>query len=232
MKIVSNEKLIKRNGRIGNILSIASLLILGAGMVLSFRDKDGTLLPYTFGALILGFLTFQIGNFYMSKWGKSPRPDEKLTSALKGLDDKYTLYHYSTDVSHLLVGPAGLFCLIPLSQAGKISYDANKNRWKQSGGNFFMKTFGGENLGKPENEARYSIQDIGKFLAKKMISLGKVEPEAILVFTNEKATIETEESPLLATTSAKLKDVIRKKAKENPLTIEVLKEIEQKISGS
>lgn len=230
MKIISNEKLIKRNGRLGNILSIGSLIILGVGMFLSFRDKDGSLLPYTFGSLILGFLTFQIGNFYMSKWGKSPRPDEKLSAALKGLDDKYTLYHYSTDVSHLLVGPAGLICLIPLSQGGTIRYDENKDRWKQSGGNWFMKTFGGENLGKPENEARYSVSDLSKFLAKKAIVLPNNEPDAILVFTNDKASIEAEGSPVTATTMAKLKEVIRKKAKENPLPLESLKEIESKLN--
>jgi hypothetical protein len=230
MKIISNDKLIKRNGRLGNILSIGSLIILGVGMFLSFRDKDGTLLPYTFGSLILGFLTFQIGNFYMSKWGKSPRPDEKLSAGLKGLDDKYTLYHYSTDVSHLLVGPAGLICLIPLSQGGTIRYDAGKDRWKQSGGNWFMKTFGGENMGKPENEARYSVSDLTKFLAKKSITIPNYEPEAILVFTNEKATIEAEGSDLSATTIAKLKEIIRKKAKGNPLSLETLKEIETKIN--
>ncbi len=231
MKIISNEKIIKRNGKIGNILSIGSLLILGVGMFLSFRDKDGTLLPYTFGALILGFLSFQIGNFYMSKWGKSPRPDEKLSAALKGLDDKYSLYHYSTDVSHFLVGPAGLICLIPLSQGGTIRYDAGKDRWKQSGGNWFMKTFGGENMGKPENEARYSVTDLTKFLAKKSINIQNHQPEAILVFTNEKATIEAEGSDLTASTTSKLKEVIRKKAKENPLPLEMIKEIEAKLSA-
>jgi hypothetical protein len=230
MKIISNEKLIKRNGRLGNILSIVSLVVLGAGMFLSFRDKDGALLPYTFGALILGFLTFQIGNFYMSKWGKSPRPDEKLSSALKGLDDKYTLYHYSTAASHLLLGPAGLICLIPLGQGGTLTYDEKKDRWKQSGGNWFMKTFGGENLGKPENEARYSVSDLERYLEKKGIKIDNYEPEAILVFTNEKATVETQGSPLLATTAAKLKEVIRKKSKENPLSPEKLKEIEEKFA--
>ncbi len=84
MKVISDDKLIKRNKTIGNILSLASIAILGIGMFFSFKDKDGTYLPYTFGALIIGFLLFQVGNFYMNKWGKSPRPDEKLSQALKG----------------------------------------------------------------------------------------------------------------------------------------------------
>lgn len=230
MKIVSNDKLIKRNGRIGNITSLLSIAVLGVGMFFSFKDQDGSLLPYTFGSLIVGFLMFQVGNYYMTKWGKSPRPDERLSTALKGLDDKYTLYHYMTPVSHLLVGPAGVTCLIPLHQAGTISYDSNRNRWKQSGGNFFMKTFGGESLGRPENEARYSVEDATKFISQNEIRLTPFVPEALLVFTNEKATIIADESPIAAVQAARLKEYLRKKVKEKPMSLDMIKEVENKIT--
>jgi hypothetical protein len=136
-----------------------------------------------------------------------------------------------TPVSHLLVGPAGVTCLIPLHQAGSISYDSNKNRWKQSGGNFFMKTFGGESLGRPENEAKYSVEDAIKFLSKNEIDITPFVPEALLVFTNEKATIMAEESPVSAVQAAKLKDYLRKKGKEKPMSLEMIKELESKISA-
>ena len=41
MKIYSNDKLIKRNKTIGNVLSLGSIAILGTGMFLSFKDNDG-----------------------------------------------------------------------------------------------------------------------------------------------------------------------------------------------
>ena len=34
MKIIKNEKLIKRNGKIGNWISIAALIVLGGGMLI------------------------------------------------------------------------------------------------------------------------------------------------------------------------------------------------------
>ncbi|EKD88555.1 MAG: hypothetical protein ACD_34C00470G0005, partial [uncultured bacterium] len=58
MKIISNDKLIKRNTRVGNITSLASVAVLGVGMYFSFKDVDGKYLPLTFSSLIVGFLLF------------------------------------------------------------------------------------------------------------------------------------------------------------------------------
>ncbi len=230
MKIYSNDKLINRNRKIGNITSLLSIVILGVGMVFSFRDKDGSYLAYTFGALIVGFLLFQIGNFYMSKWGKSPRPDERLNAVLKGLDDKYSLYHYITPISHLLVGPAGIICLLPYQQAGTIRYDADKNRWRQTGGNFFLKTFGGEGLGNPEKEAKFVLDDANKFFQKSGIDLGTFKPEAVMVFTNSNLNLIAEESETSAVQGSKIKDFIRKKAKPTSFPEELARQIDLKLS--
>lgn len=231
MKIYSNDKLIKRNRRIGNITSLLSILILGVGMVFSFRDKDGSYLAYTFGSLIVGFLLFQVGNFYMTKWGKSPRPDERINAALKGLDDKFTLYHYHTPISHLLVGPAGVLCLIPYQQSGTIRYDADKNRWRQTGGNFFLKTFGGEGLGNPEREAKFVMEDASRFFTKSGIDLGSFTPEVILTFTNNNAVLEAEGSPFPAVTGGKIKEYIRKKIKTTAFPDELARVIESRLVG-
>ena len=54
--------------------------------------------------------------------------------------------------AHLLVGPVGVWVLMPRHQAGRITYDENKNRWRQKGGNFYLKIFAQENLGRPDLE--------------------------------------------------------------------------------
>jgi len=231
MKVYSNDKLIKRNKVIGNIMSLGSLAILGVGMFLSFKDKEGTYLPYTFAALILGFLLFQVGNFYMAKWGKSPRPDEIISQSLKGLDVNYSLYNYTTGISHLLVGPAGVFTLLPYNQPGVIEYNLQKNRWKQSGGNFFLKTFGGESLGRPDLDAKYAANDLSKLLAKTGVEVAAESQHSVLVFTNPKATVKPEGSEYPAMAHDKLKEFIRKQAKNSPLSVDQIKQINIKLNG-
>jgi hypothetical protein len=214
MKIVSNDKLIKRNNRLGQITSIASLVVLAVGMIYSFKDTEGKYLTLTFASFIVGLILFQVGNFFLNKWGKSPRPDEKISQSLKGLDDKYTLYHYSTDISHLLVGPAGVIAILPYSQGGKLYYDVKRKDWRQHGGNFLLKAFAQEGLGRPISEAEYTKGLMEKYLSKIGISPERVDDSVLFVFSNDKATIEGEGSPIPYVTTEKIKDYIRKQTKE------------------
>jgi hypothetical protein len=214
MRTISNEKLIKRNGKIGQYTSMASLVILAVGMFYSFKDTQGSYMVLTFSSLILGFILFQVGNYFLNRWGKSPRPDEIISQSLKGLDDKFTLYHYETDLPHLLVGPAGIIALLPYSQAGTLSYDEKKNQWKQRGGNFFLKLFAQEGLGRPIADANDSKELLERYLTKIGVNADQAKGSSLLVFTNDKVTIEGTGSPVAYVTAGKLKDYLRKKAKE------------------
>lgn len=229
MKINTNEKLIKRNSRLGQIASILSLVVLGVGMYFSFKDTEGKYIALTFGALIVGFLVFQFGNYYLSRWGKSPRPDELISAALKGLDDRFSLYHYTTPLFHLLVGPNGVFVLLPYNQAGSLYYDTQRNRWRQKGGNAFLKLFGNEGLGRPDMEAKYAQTDLADYVKKLGLDPSPLTNNVILVFTNPKADISLEDSPTLATTGEKLKEFLRRKLKENPISADWISELVQKL---
>ena len=120
MKIIKNEKLIKRNGKIGGWISLAAIAVLGLGMYISVTRTE--LISYTLIALVLGFTLTQVGMYLGNKFGRSPRPDEKLDAGLKGLPGEFTMYHYTTPASHLLVGPAGLWLLMPYHQRGKVAF--------------------------------------------------------------------------------------------------------------
>lgn len=230
MKIYTNEKLVKRNSRIGQIASIISLVVLGVGMFYTFKDTAGNYISLTFGALIIGFLLFQFGNYYMSRWGKYPRPDQLLIQALKGLDDKYSLYNYTSNIFHLILGPAGCFVLLPYNQPGLISYDPKKGRWHQKGGSGFMKFFGGEGLGRPDLEVKYSQADLTAYLKKLDVDPSYASENVILVFTNPKVELAVENSPVPAIAGEKLKDYLRKRAKEKPVSAEWLSSLQQKLT--
>jgi hypothetical protein len=221
MKIIKNEKLIKRNAKIGQYTSMGALIVLGVGMYTSFTQPE--LFTWAVAALLVGFTLTQIGMYFGNRWGRSPRPDETLDAGLKGLPGNFVIYHWTTPVAHLLVGPAGIWVLIPYHQRGHVTYQ--KNRWKISGGGFFqgyMRIFGQENLGRPDLEAGAEINSLRKAFAKEMEENEIPEIQAALVFTAEGVEIEAEESPLPAMPVKKLKDFMRNKAKEKPISAEQL----------
>ncbi|MBN2550540.1 MAG: hypothetical protein JXB15_15355 [Anaerolineales bacterium] len=229
MNIIRNDKLIKRNSRIATISMIGGLVILGAGMVISFRYADQ--FGISLAALMAGFILSQVGIYYSNRWGRRPRPDELIDQALKGMDSKYTLYHYLTPAAHVLLGPAGIWVLMPYYQRGTITY--TKGRWRQRGGNWYLKIFAQENLGRPDLEVAAEVENLQSYLVKR--SSGEVLPDiqSVMVFTHPKTTVEVseeEEPPIPAVTLAKLKDFIRKSAKGKSLSIEKIKVIQDALS--
>ena len=224
MKIIKNEKLIKRNAQIGSWTSLAALVILGGGMYLSFKQPE--LFIYSLLALLLGFTLTQIGMYMGNKFGRSPRPDEKLDTGLKGLQNDFVMYHYTTPVSHLLVGPAGIWVVMPYHQRGQVTYQ--KNRWRMSGGGFlqgYMRIFGQEGLGRPDMEVDNEITSLKKFLLKHMEESEIPEIHALMVFTDDNIEIEGEGSTIPALKLKQLKDFIRQRAKEKKLSPETLNKL-------
>ena len=229
MNIEINEALIRRNTRIAQIAVFSGLAILIGGMVLSFRYPNQFYL--SFGALLLGFMLSQVGIYYTNRWGRRPRPYEILNQALKGLDGKYTIYHYTTPASHLLVGPAGVWVLMPRYQKGTITF--SNGRWRQRGGNMYMKIFAQEGLGRPDMEIAGEVNSIQDFLKKRMPEENIPPVQAALIFTNEKTVIDIDEDanpPAATLPLAKLKDFIRKTAKGKPISTDKLSEVQRVLS--
>ena len=222
MKIIKNEKLIERNGKIGQWMSLASLIVLGLGLYISFKMPE--YFVYSIVCLVIGFTMTQISIYMGNRWGRSPRADEKFDAGLKGLHSDFVIYHFSSPVSHLLIGPSGAWVLHPLHQRGKISYQ--KNRWKLSNGGFlqaYMSVFGQEGLGRPEIDAENEVQALRKFLAKKMDESTIPEIKPILVFTNDEIEVDAGDSPIAAMRLKQLKEFMRQGGKNRSFSNEQIK---------
>ena len=231
MKIIKNEKLIERNGKIGQYISLAALAVLGVGMYISFTKP--ALFTYSVICLVIGFIMTQIGMYMGSRWGRSPRPDEIFDTGLKGLHSEFNIYHYSSPVSHLLVGPSGVWVLLPYHQRGKISFE--KNRWKMKGGGFlqgYMRIFGQENLGRPELDAENEVQTLRKFFAKKLDESKIPEINPVLVFTTDEAELDAGESPIAAMKLKQLKEFMRQGGKNRALSSEQIKTLTDALESS
>ena len=215
MKVVANEKTIKRYRSIGNFALIGSLVIIGVGFYFLLKSNSMSWGVITMAA---SFLLSQIGIFFGNRFGIQPALHDQITQSLKGLENKYTLYHYNTTVPHLLVGPSGLWVIIPLIQKGNMSYNVKKKRWKQAKVSFFAKIFMQENLGRPDQEVDSYLKDLNKALTKVFDGQDIPEAKPILVFTNPKSDINAEGSPVPALPIRKLKDYLRQQSKVVGLT--------------
>ncbi len=223
MKVITNEKLINKYARLGKYLNVAAIAILFGGMAITWLRTD--LFYLSLIALFIGFILSQVSVFFINRWGRRPRPDEIITSSLKGLANEYSLYHYSTSVSHLLVGPAGIWVIIPYYQRGTITYE--KNKWKQRGGGMglaYLKIFAQEGLGRPDLDSQNEIEKVSSML-KKIQDLENPPIQSVLVFTDKRADIQVTDAPIPTLASGDLKEFIRRVAKENPFPNDMLGKI-------
>ena len=113
-----NSAKVKRNARLARILSFGGLAVMGLGLLISFRP------PYridlVLGLFLVGILASQIGLPMRNRWDRRPRIDEILDGALKGLDQRFAIFHYSLGARHVLVCPGGVFAVIPRVENGLI----------------------------------------------------------------------------------------------------------------
>jgi len=231
MKIITNENLIKRNKTIGRVATITSLAILAGGLLIAFNNQqDVQSLRLSFGALVIGFILSQIGIYYGVRFSRKPTPYEALNLCLKGLDDKYSLYHYSTPVPHLLVGPAGIWVLGVFFQPGTITYNENRKKYHQEGRSMYNKFLAQEGIGRPDIEVGSYREDLGKFLKKLLSSSNGIDVNAAVIFTSEKAKVQAQNAPFPTMHSEKLKDFIRKQAKEAPASEELINKIKTSLA--
>lgn len=231
MKIIKNEKLIKRNAKIGQYTNIAGLLLVFGTMfflIQLIQKPESATQTNTFiiwGVLFLGIALSQISMYFGSRFGR--RPDEALDKALKGLPGEHSIYHYTSPVPHLLVGASGVWLLLPYFIRGNITY--KKNRWRVAGGGFaqsYLRLFGQESIGRPDLEADGQIASLQKFFKKKFEEGEEIPPiSPILVFLDDKVEIDAADTPLPALQAKKLKEFLRKIDKGNQLPPEDVERI-------
>jgi hypothetical protein len=166
----------------------------------------------SFGGLILS----QIGNTQRSRWGKHPRMDEMLDEALKGLDERYALFHYLLSASHALVTPSGVFALCTTAIEGEISYRDGKwwrERPARRGGAARR-----QSLSEPGSQTAGEAERLKKDLRRRLRRDEVPQPEAILVFVHANAQVGAEGAPFQAVHIKKLKSHLRSLPKAKTLS--------------
>ncbi len=230
MRPILNEEKIKRRSKIGQYVSWAGLAVLAIGMVISLRAKPGDpnsniWLMVSFGCLIIGFIAANIGGYNMRRFGRSPRPDERLAKALKGFDDRYMLFSWMLPAAYVFAGPSGIYAFSVRDQGGKVSNFGG--RWKQpfSLGRLLL-AFGQEGLGNPTMESREEAQKMQKYLAAHMPEFD-VTVQPMVLFIHPQVELELQNPEVPVVTPKGLKSVLRQRAKQTRLPAADLEAIEK-----
>ena len=165
MEAFVNERKVKVNTEIGRWSSLGGLVVLIVGLVVSFRRPE--LVWVTMLCLLVGFLASIFGAYYANHWTRTPRADQLLTQALKGISNRYHMYHYLLPVPHVLLGPTGLYVIRAFLHEGRVWYDGKRWRQKRSVTRFLGMT-GQDALADPVRDAEYDAERLRRWLAKRM----------------------------------------------------------------
>jgi hypothetical protein len=230
MEVFRNEKKIKINREIGRWGTLGGLVVLIVGLVVSLRNMEMVWVSMT--SLVVGFFASVIGVFYANHWTRSPRADEVLDNALKGISNHYHMYHYLLPVQHVLIGPAGVLLFRTYALEGAIKYDGKK--WKQKFN--LMRTLGfsgQESLADPVRDAEVDVQRFRRWLTRRMPEEQVPEITPYIVFVRDDVEMDLVETAVPVLHYKRLKRTIRQLDKENkePLDNDTLYSLEQAMLG-
>jgi len=226
MRIVANDKLIKRNRKNATRLFFFSLVVLIFGFFVANapffgvgEPEDLTSQLYLVGmplVLIIGFTSTMVSVRLTNLWIRQPRPEAAITESLKSAVHKNaTVYHYlHLPARHVLIAPQGVFVMITRFQDGRVIVKGKKWRVVKGPIGALFTLFRLDGIGNPNIEAeqaanyiRYIIQDYDETIP--------VHP--LIVFVDPRVKLEIEEPviPVLHTDN-KIKPNLRDYIKELP----------------
>jgi len=207
MKIIVNDQLIARRGRLGKIFTFGGLGLLLVGLIISLIMTQPSFFLVSLGCLLGGIIASSIGTVNMNRWVREPRADQVLARGLKGFDDRYRLYNYTLPAPHVLLTPTGLYVLTAMLQEGAIRYEDGKWHRAFSLGRA-IRFLGDEGLGRPFATGDNEVLAMQRFLEQHEVAEG-VEIENVLVFVHPKTQVDIHEPPRPVVMPKDLKRAIR-----------------------
>lgn len=209
MRVIVNEPLVAKRSTWGRRIMSVGFLALILAVVLSLKRE--TVLP-AYGLMVAGLVFVNAGAVVGGKWMRSPRPDQILDKALKGLNHGSRLYNYLLPVDHVLLSSVGLFVLTLKTQDGQIIAHGDKwqrrlNLWGALMGVFESK------LGNPSRQARNEAAKVQDWLHTHLPD-AEVPVRPLIVFVDPKAQLFLQEPSVPAFALADLKGYLRMMLKE------------------
>ncbi|MFO7323976.1 MAG: nuclease-related domain-containing protein [Chloroflexota bacterium] len=238
MRVVTNDKLVRRNRQIAQYLFFFSFGILILGLLLtnqqitSLQANDliwGGVVPAI--VVVIAFISTVASVRMTNLWIRQPRPETALREGLKGLSNKSVLYnYYHLPARHVLIAPQGVFVFTTRWQDGRFSVKGDDWQTHKSFISRLFTAFRFDSIGNPTDEAIRNSEYVRKLLEP---IAPDVPVQPVIVFTDPRAHI-TIESPTVPVLRAQdkldpsLKDYMRQVDRQPTLTPEQIAEFERR----
>ncbi len=215
MQVYRDDRYIKRRAKLGRYASFAGMGVLLIGLIITWSAGPDALI-LSMLALVVGFVLSQVGLYYANRFGRAERPDQVLVKALKGFDNRYYLFQFTSPVGNVLVTPTSCLVVTLKMQGKEISY--RNGKWKHASGwrgvILWMAT---DSLGNPSKEAANEAETLQRYFTKKLPGV-EVPVQPLIVFGSPTAVVEAADSPVPAIHYKKLKDWLRGPGKGGTLS--------------
>jgi hypothetical protein len=216
MRTTSNEEMVLRGSRLGQLASFFAMVMVFAGLIVSFTEYR----TMTFVLIACGVLMYTVGGRGQQQAAREPQFQRKLAEALSEFDDRYRVYHHVLPVDHVLLTPHGLFVLVLRGQDGRIR--CFKDKWvRDVTPRRVLRFFTEESLGNPTKEVREGEERLRKYIEEHVPEV-KAEIQGLVVFLNPQAHLEVTTASVPVLPLRRLKSYIRRASGPTELSPEVL----------
>jgi hypothetical protein len=216
MRITTNEAMVARGGRAGQLAAFIALILVFAGLVLSFTEYKAM----TFILIVLGVVMYTVGNRSQEQASREPRLIQKLADALGEFDDRYHLYSHVLPGDHVLLTPHGLFVLTVKGVGGRIRCFGDKWVRDMTLGRA-LRFFTEESLGNPIKQTQQDVEKLQNYLEEHAPDV-KAEMEGLVVFTDPSARLEITTTAVPVLPLRRLKSHIRKASTRMEMSADTL----------
>ncbi len=195
MHVVVNENLVRTRVRIASAAHIAALGVFAVGLVISWTNPqpDWKEMAAAYTAIVLGLILYNVGQFFLRRYGPRIRQDATLAKTLKGLDRRFSLLAFpSTKLpDYIMVGPAGVQVIVARTHDGNIICRAN--RWSREAGGGLKRLsglLGGSPFGDPSADVSKGVEQVRRRLEQHGLAREQQPPvDGIVVFTSPTAKL-------------------------------------------
>lgn len=208
----------------------AGVILLAFAVSAPLLIGTPTTILMSYGALIVGFITFIIGTQQHAKWSRKVPIDQAIDQALGRMSDRFAAIHYpeldGRSPEHIIVTPGGVLVLTMRDVPGKIL--VRGRRWSQR--RLFLLRFfnlGAPALGNPTLENELQLDRLEQFFDEHTLP---GELEGVVVFLPDDVEIEMHEPESTVVHISELADLVREIGKDVQLSNEDRQEIIEALS--